>query len=340
MAGKQHHHVWRMLQRGFGDKKGADHHIWVYHKGVIPSRKGTRNFGADRFFYGPEGSETDESITKFENSVQGKIQDARVLDDGEELSAMFVAPLIAHLESRSNFLRAELSSLLERIQFVLGDHFSSTAKLKTMARDYLKRNPEQINELLATNFVPNSQRELLSKQIEVYFDHLPTEVFESLLDGMVAEAFLLAKLLPDVVKESHNKAILEIKSESPRVKALLEFKYTVYRPQVGQLILPDTCCAFIGLKDCTPFAQPQNAVHTIIVPISSEVAIVGRKGKEWPLELKTVNRLLAGCAHDAFIARTNDPVLASLSGRIGKYAKLIGDKEIRELLSFENLLSK
>ena len=145
MAGKQHHHVWRMLQRGFGEKKGKDHHIWVYRKGMKPSQRGTRNFGVDKFFYGPEGSETDESITKFENSVQGEIQDARTFDNGTELSAAFVAPLIAHLETRSNFLRQELSNLLERIQFVLGEHFSSTEKLKKMAKDYLKENPEQIN---------------------------------------------------------------------------------------------------------------------------------------------------------------------------------------------------
>ena len=127
MAGKEQHHVWRMLQRGFGEKRGKDHHIWVYRKGTKPSRKGTRNFGVDRFFYGPEGSETDKSITNFENSVQSSIQDARKLDDGAELSASFVAPLIAHLEVRSNFLRSELSNLTERMQAALTDHLSSTA---------------------------------------------------------------------------------------------------------------------------------------------------------------------------------------------------------------------
>ncbi len=80
-------------------------------------------------------------------------------------------------------------------------------------------------------------------------------------------------------------------------------------------------------------------MHTVIMPISAEVAIVGRKGKEGPMELKTINRLLAGCAYDAFIARIDDPILASLAGRIGKYAKMMSEKEIRELFAFERMLS-
>ena len=63
MAGKEHHHVWRMLQRGFGEKRGKDHHIWVYSKDEKPKQKGTGNFGVEKYFYGPEGSETDQKIT-------------------------------------------------------------------------------------------------------------------------------------------------------------------------------------------------------------------------------------------------------------------------------------
>lgn len=58
------------------------------------------------------------------------------------------------------------------------------------------------------------------------------------------------------------------------------------------------------------------------------------------MELKTINRLLAGCAYDAFVAKINDPKLAALTGRIGKYAKLMSDKEVRELFSFERMLSR
>ena len=122
-ADKEHHPVWQMLQRGFGENRGKDHHIWVYCKGAKPKQKGTGNFGVDRYVYGPEGSETDTSIAKFENSVQGGIQDARKMNDGAELNRAFAAPLIAHLEMRSNFLRSELSNMIKRMFAALNDHF-------------------------------------------------------------------------------------------------------------------------------------------------------------------------------------------------------------------------
>jgi hypothetical protein len=339
MAGKQHHHVWRMFQRGFGEKRGKDHHIWVYRKGVEPSQKGTGNFGVGRFFYGPEGSETDKSITDFENSVQGDILEARKLDDGAGLNPAFVAPLIAHLEIRSNFLRSELSNMTERMKAALTDHFSSTAKVRVMIKDYLKNNPEKVDAFLASSFVPSDKREDALKLIDAYVDNLPQGMVEKVFGGKVAELFQMANLAPDGIKEAHNKAILSIKPESPRIKALSDYTYTIYRPKHGQLILPDTCCAFVGRKNVAPFSQPKDEMHTVIIPISSEAAIVGRKGKEEPMELKTINRLLAGCAYDAFIARINDPTLMSLAGRIGKYAKMISDKEIRDLFAFEQMLS-
>lgn len=340
MAGREHHYVWRMLQRGFGEKRGKDHHIWVYRKGEKPSQKGTGNFGVDRFFYGPEGSETDKRITEFENSVQSEIQDARKMEAGAELDAAFVAPLIAHLEIRSNFLRSELSNMTERMFKALDDHFSSTVKVQAMMKDYLRKNPKKVDIFLAKNFVPVDQRDYASELFETYIENLLPNTASDLFDGIIAEIFKMAQLVPEGIKDAHNKAILSIEPNSPRIKALEEFAYTVYRPHSGQLVLPDTCCAFIGPKNVAPFSQPNDDMQTVIIPISSEVAIFGQKGKQRPMELKTINRLLAGCAYDAFVAKINDPKLAALTGRIGKYAKLMSDKEVRELFSFERMLSR
>ncbi|MDF1854299.1 hypothetical protein [Pseudooceanicola sp.] len=339
MAGRKNHHVWRMLQRGFGEKRGKDHHIWIYRKGEKPSPKGTGNFGVDRFFYGPEGSETDKRITEFENSVQSDIQDARKLENGAELDAAFVAPLIAHLEIRSNFLRSELSNMTERMFMALDEHFSSTTKVQAMMKNYLGKNPKKVDAFLGKNFVPVDQRDYVSELFDTYIDNLPPNTASDLFDGKIDEIFNMAQLVPDGIKEAHNKAILSIEPNSPRIKALEEFTYTVYRPHSGQLVLPDTCVAFIGPKNVAPFTQPKDDMQTVIIPISAEVAIFGKKGKQRPMELKTINRLLAGCAYDAFIAKIDDPKLATLAGRIGKYAKVMSDKEVRELFSFERMLS-
>lgn len=339
MAGKENHHIWRMLQRGFGEQSGKDHHIWVYRKGTKPSQKGTGNFGVEKFFYGPEGSETDKRITEFENSVQSGIQDMRKMDGGAELDAAFVAPLIAHLEMRSKFLRSEISNITERMLTTLEEYFSSTTKVQSMLKDYLRRNPEKFDAFLAKNFVPVAQRENASKLVDTHIDNLPPNAADELFGGKLAEIREMARLVPESIKESHNEAILSIERDSPRVKKLEEFAYTIYRPHNGQLVLPDTCCAFAGSKNVAPFSQPKDGIQTVIIPISAEVAIFGQRGKQRSMELKTINRLLAGCAYEAFIAKSDDPEFARLAGRIGKHAKMISDKEIRELFSFERLLS-
>jgi len=209
-----------MLQRGFGEKRGKDHHVWVYRKGVKPSQKGTGNFGVDRYFYGPEGSETDRRITEFENSVQSDIQDARKMDAGAELDAAFVAPLIAHLEVRSNFLRSELSNMTERMLVALDEHFSSTTKVQAMIKDYLRNNPKKVDAFFAKNFVPVDQRDDALVLIDAYVDNLPPNTASDLFDGKIAEIFKMAQLVPEGIKETHNKAILAIEPNSPRIKAL------------------------------------------------------------------------------------------------------------------------
>ena len=339
MAGKEHHHVWRMLQRGFGEKIGSDHHIWVYRKGAKPTQKGTGNFGVDRFFYGPEGSDTDRRITDFENSVQSEIQNARTMESGAKLDAAFVAPLIAHLEIRSKFLRSELSNMTGRLLTALDEHFSSTAKVQAMMKDYLKKNPKWLDTFLAKSLVPVDHRDHASELFFAYIDSLPPNTASNLFDEKIAEIRKMAQVLPEGIKESHNKAILEIEPNSPRIRALEDYSYTVYRPHSGQLVLPDTCCAFIGPENVAPFSQPKNDARTVVIPISAEAAIIGQKGKEKPMDLRTINRLLAGCSYEAFIAKNDDPNFASLTRRIGKFAKLMSDNEVRELFSFERLLA-
>ena len=338
MAGKDQHHVWRMLQRGFGDRRGKDHHIFVYRKAEKPKQRGTGNFGVGKYFYGPEGSETDQKITDFENSIQGNILDTRSRPQGYELSADFAASLIAHLEVRSNFLRSEFSNLTERMFSALEDHFASTDKVKTMMKAYLRNHPEKLDQFLAKSLIPINRRKDAAQFFESYLDNLPLETAEQLFGGKLSELFQTLVLIPDTIKNAHNTAILDINNDNPRIRALKEFCYFVFRPPHGQLILPDTCCAFIGPEKVAPFTQRDDDIATVIVPISSQVAIVGRKGHQSSLELKTVNRLLAGCAYEAFIARINDPSLGSLTRRIGKYAKVVSDREIQEIFGFGRML--
>lgn len=339
MAGKDHHHVWRMLQRGFGERRYSENHVWVYRKNKQPKQRGTGNFGVEKYFYGPENSETDRKITEFENSIQGDVYDTRDRPNGYELDTKFVAPLIAHLEVRSKFLRSELSHLTERMVDALDHHFSSPQKIREMVKAYLKNHPDKIEKLLDANFVPPEKKSQAARMFDAYLETLPAQVIKEHFNTEVSGIFEEAHRLPETMKDMHNKAILSLALDSPRIRKFGEFNFFVYRPEEGQLILPDTCCVFVGENSVSPFSQPKDNIRNVIVPISSDVAIVGWKKQPEALRLKTVNRLLAGCAYDAFIANRDNNHYSSLSGRIGKYATLMTDSEIKELFAFEQMLA-
>ena len=339
MAGKEQHHVWRMLQRGFGELRGSDYHVWIYEKSRKPRISSTRKFGSEKFFYGPEGSDADEKITKFENLFQGRIQDARKEENGSILDTSFCSNLIAHLETRSQFLRLELSNMLDRLVKSINENCSSSDTMRKLLVVYIKNNPSALDPLFSQNLIPISERgravEIVEFILESFPDHLIKELFERDLALLMSSAIQS----PEIIKNSHNQAILEMASDNERLQALCEYRYSVFRVEGGSFILPDTCCAFIGPKIVSPFSQKDQVFHSVVVPISSEVAIIGRKDDAPYLELKAINRILAGCSYKAFIARHESSKFLGLSARISKYARLITDREMEDICSPDNLIS-
>ena len=59
MAGKEQHHVWRMLQRGFSFTDRGPDQIFVYSRNGPPQQTVTRNVGVEKFFYGDPNSPAD-----------------------------------------------------------------------------------------------------------------------------------------------------------------------------------------------------------------------------------------------------------------------------------------
>lgn len=340
MAGKDHHHIWRMLQRGFGERKGKDHHIWVYRKGAEPKPRGTGNFGVEKYFYGVEGSETDLVITEFENSVQSSIQDARERPNCYQIDPLLAAKLATHLQGRSNFLRSELSDLTGIILVSIADHFSSPEKVRKLIKVYLRTNPEGLKSFFAKALIPINDREQAMETLLGYIENLPDDALIENFRGPLNGLRNTLSAVPALIKEAHNNAILQIRDGSPMVEFFSKFDYKIFRPEGSHLILPDTCIAFIGVNDVAPFIKSKTDLRDIIIPISSEAAIIGSKGQNLDLRAKTVNKLLAGCAYEAFGAKLNDQRIKALSSRIGKYAKLLGVNELNNIVSFEQLLRR
>lgn len=52
MSGRNQHHFWQLLQRGFGVERKPNYTtVYAYRKDKIPLPVGTRNIGAEKDFF-------------------------------------------------------------------------------------------------------------------------------------------------------------------------------------------------------------------------------------------------------------------------------------------------
>lgn len=333
MAGSNQHHFWQMLQRGFGEKRGKDHHVWVYSKTKPARQTVTRLFGAEKHFYGPEGSLADLNITEYENENQSDIQEIRKLPNGTEVDNLFAANLISHLEMRSEFLREDASKKMQKGMGELVRRFTSPEELRLSLANYLKNNADELDRFFEKEFIPIEQRPGFVEIIHRLIEMMPEEELLRSFDPGLAPITKIIEEFPSLMNDSQNRILAENKDFSLRAKLHLQKRYSVLRLASGSFILPDTTLAFIKKEGASPFIDKNDNVNTVILPIAYNVAIIGQSAVNFNYSLKTINRILAGCSFKAFIAKEQSSQLQGLTRRIGKYARLISDRDLDRIIT-------
>lgn len=339
MAGKNHHHVWQLLQRGFGEKLHGDHHIWVYEKGCKPRKTVTRKYGKEKYFYGPEGSVADTNITKFENSTQGSIQSWRNAETGSSIDPQTLAPIISHLEMRSMFLRGQMSNLSYKLLKTLNGYLASEKHAIKLFAAYTKNHPELIDEMLDEQGIFGKEERRIANIVAAGALPKATKAGAkevSILVKAIFEPFLEG--IAEIAKKAHIQALETSFTEASRTDMHLSFEYSVRRLSIANLILPDTILAFLKKDGCSPISQKGDDIEQVIFPISSGVAIIGKKKGSADRTDAALNKILASCAYREFVARANHNNFIKLASRIGRNAQIIKDSELKKMVSFDQLL--
>lgn len=328
MAGKNQHHVWQALQRGFGLLEFKEHHVWVYRRGVPPERTTTRLNGFEKYFYGERNSPADTSITLFERQIQGSLQDWRKMPNGAPIHTKQAAALVAHLEMRSQFIRDEATKKIgETVDFVKHS-FSSPTTLKDLLKAYLSNNEE-----MSKNGVSPEMQKLA-------IDALESGLLDTSFRSGGAGLDLLKSIpggesssLSDIIAKSHNSTLVVDFFNAQRTESHQKLRYSILRPTDGSLILPDTCLSFFLKGGCSPMSQKNDQIESVVVPIAADCAIIGSNGAMIAKSTKTLNRSLASCAFEWFISPEESDDLKSLARRIGRNARLITKSKMSEVLS-------
>ncbi len=332
MAGKKQHHVWQMIQRGFGTKTGKDHQIWVFERDGPAKQTVTRKHGVQKHYLS-EGDDhsADQILTDFEQSIQSTVQEARLASDGTQVPVDIVAPFISHLEMRSLFLRDEISRVGVFFFEQLTKMLTSPKNAKRFLLKALQENPNMISEKLDEFPLRDADRELAEAAVE----HLLPETLNtaSLELALFAPAFFnpIVSNMAETAKSSHIKAMQNGFTEIERTASHSKFNFVVSKTDTP-IILPDTGVAFLKRKGATPISQKGDRISDIIAPIDETTYLHGFLDNRLARPEKTINLLLASCSYENFIARSPSSDFRKLQPKIGKYAQMLGEREMSQIL--------
>lgn len=341
MAGKRHHILWKHIQNGFGTKSGKDHEIWVYRGGSEPRRTVARKNGVENYFYGPEGSIADETITKTENELAEFITEARQARDGELVNPALAATFLTLTEIRSQALQTEIPKIFIPTIAEFRKNFADRARLAKLFQSYIRANPQELRRRTQEAFPDGTLADAVEDVLSPQLNSLIEEASERIA-AEFAESFPLDEVdFVELARSSHLEALSNNVKDTQRFNLHQNRTYRVRRFPDEMLILPDTgMMAASGSKKASISTKHMPRAY-IVLPISSSSAIVSEGDDLGARPVRIVNKLLAGCALESFVAKRDCLEHSRLMPRIGRnptfgrpadFARLASLSSVQEMI--------
>lgn len=331
MAGRRHHHVPQLLQRGFATKSGKAHQIYVYKRGQSPFLTNTTNYGVEKDFYA-DGNDffVDDLITEYEGDIQSFV--SRLANgDPEALSDQdTIGNLLAHLELRSSFLRDEVSKISGFVGPFVQRVFSDKVYLRKIGRDIVREDPDFIRNAIRERIGENSSLDLLTAFATSRMDSLLKESSEAMVSALTP---LLEVFANDLVKNSkinHLDSFRKASTSGIRANLYKGLKYSIISAPAGSFILPDTMVCFALSDGATPFFSKDAHLNEVLLPLASSTLLVGSKVVPIRRTVAETNSLLASTSMQAFIALKKDSDLERLTRRIGRNARMLTEADMQK----------
>jgi len=339
VSGRNQHHFWQVLQRGFGTERKTDFTtVFVYQKEKIPFPVGTRNFGGERdFFDFKPGSGADALITKTEGELQGLVKYFQTGGPVTDEKIETIASLIAHLEIRTKFIRQHPAEIVSETLAELSSWFSSPEVLKSMTRKYAANNPKEIDAILLPHIGDPETRAAAVKFFIENSGQLDVALFAPGSDEARQSSNTVSGNMTDIAKEAHIRAILNAPSESARRSRYLDLRYQLKSGFGGNLICPDTMVAFLTDHTTKPFLDKGDRLEAVWIPLNADLLLIGETSTPMERSIQSTLRILASTSYSAFIAKSDSPDLRRLTSRVGKNASMLRPAAISSIM--RNLLA-
>lgn len=342
MAGRKQHYIPQAFLRGFRILNNSNKaQVYVFKKNVAYYRTGTDGAAAERDFYSPPSDEKtlDDKITKFEEMV---LSPAIVeLRDGPlgEFNPEIASAVVVHLSIRTAFTRDSFTSAaMEMLCSMMDSMHNDQEARKLFEVDSPEDNAaiwiqvkEQILEIAP--MLSDEDSAHLTKLAKFRVREKFSEVFQDVAEIAKPQLARMLEEIPNIVVDSHGKALEQDLAPSIRVNRLKKMNWKVIEIEgPNHLILSD--CIAIGLTkpsltDAIPYSFNNDEEFIgILMPICSKRILVGRE-IDFELDLLGVNKILAQCSLNFFISSNDD--IESIEA-----AKLIGSSVSRLAEGFAN----
>lgn len=334
MSGRKQHYIPQFILRGFSmpkkSRKGLNGktYVQVYRSDRV-FETATDGIAAQRDFYSnPEDTTLDDEITNYEGNSLANIY--RALEQSETHKSVppkQVGELLAHLCIRQASLRKTFhdasSEMFERLIEKFVDERWLTKKFalnKNKPNSFMVPKFDEIYEKLEGRLPPH----LKDKETFRLFAHnmMKARSINGLVDQQQLQLFqqIFSDQVESHVRNAHNQSLQLSLAPEVRVEALSKFHWTAIEcPEKHEgLILPD--CVAIGMDKGKTSPLVNNKVGrtgTIAFPINSRRLLWGSSDKLDKVPFKKINKLLAECSLEFFIAKESNDDFENLKPFIG-----------------------
>jgi hypothetical protein len=336
MAGKRHHYIPRFLQRGFLMGNPKKEYTYMYLNGGVQRPSKIDNVGVEGQFYSIDGeTELDDVYTDLESTYADIINKLRNLPF-EKIDQGELAEIISHFEVRTNNLRKSFYSSSKGFLNKMTESFLNIDVLKPLIQNTVQQrvtNGGFIDDLFNQLDVPSQHREALFEHIRPMIEMKLDDNINAILEpikGSFKEA--INERLKGVIKKSHINGMIKHVSKSAKHEEYKNLNYRVINTNFN-LILGDSVVIFEfeGINEFKPFYDIKNTLKSVYLPISSNLFIYGAKDNSEP-KLDILNKMVAKCSSEFFIACEISSDFSSLQGLIGQNCSLLTDAEMKQIL--------
>lgn len=328
--GPNQHYLPRFLQKPFGVTPKRNQ-IWYFGRDSRPVKQRIKRTACQPNFYSqssPGGRRTlDDEITDSESDLALVLASIRSKSVGEPVDPNNAAVVIQHLAPRTAHVRDTMQQGVMKLIDAAADRYTDSGDIHTLLGLDADQPTDRFRETIFHGLLrrPEMEEVDISRQAleRLAFCMARENLPEILTESRPVMRSAMHDTLPDFgdfVRKSHNELLVEFVNPGQPDAFLLELNWTIKDAPAAGAVLPDFVVMAIsddGTADPLVYVLGKR-VHTVIMPVTPDKLLVGRKnGYTLPRDFD-FNREAARASQNFFLSCAENAETARVHPFVGE----------------------